>query len=292
MGISSEPIRQLVPSRFLGLNFMDQLRTVLSYYGLNLLILCLSFLSFLVLIKKSRDLRLRKGFTFLLLYILALLTLVVLQVVSGFSGLEWERLLALINTMIPLFIALLLSYLENLQSHAQSWLKKAVKLVAPLIIMTVMIVAIIGIYGYQPIVPSVKVDVNGVSEIVPVAEINNVNSAYQRYMILHAEKYISEGEIASDRVTLNQLIGLNHSFVLIHAIWYYPYSASIQENMTQKNYDYFLIHLPGKSGVFGESVETRSTSLILSGLTNSSIIYSNGESFICGKPIIVNESIG
>jgi hypothetical protein len=59
----------------------------------------------------------------------------------------------------------------------------------------------------------------------------------------------------------------------------------LDESIPEKNYDYFLIHLPGRSGGFQEQAEIRTRSLILEVLSNSShnLIYTNGESFVLDR---------
>jgi hypothetical protein len=286
MGILVTP-KEVIPPRFFELSFLDQLRIVFVYNGADLLLISLSLIGLFVSVRKLGDVRFRKTLAFLGLYFLSMLVLLVLQVFFRFGELEYYRIVYLVLIVCPIFSAIALSYIENALSRT----KKFVKIAVPLLMTLMLAFAIVEFYKFQPIVPSVRVDVNGISSNEPVAEINDVNSAYQRYMIYHTEKYISKGKIASDRTTLNQIIGLNYSLYRQLVVWYYPYSKLVYANITEREYDYFLIHLPGKSGVLSQPAEIRSANLIISGLGESNVLYNNGESFVCGKPFMMNASI-
>jgi len=143
-----------------------------------------------------------------------------------------------------------------------------------------MVLATIQLYGYQPLMPSAS----SISKDLPMDEPIGyrvwVNSAYQRNMITHTEKYVPQDTlIACDAVTRNQIIGLtNHNFSSNHIAWYYPLDKTVPE----RNYNYFLIHRPGKSGAFNEKAEIRTGFLITESLYKSTynILYNNGESYM------------
>jgi len=94
-------------------------------------------------------------------------------------------------------------------------------------------------------------------------------------MIEFAGNYLN-GRIACDLVTREQIKGLtDFSFSVAYITGYYP----LDKSQLEKRYDYFLIHLPGASGPFKEQAEMRTRDLILEAIYNSSVIYTNGESY-------------
>ena len=84
---------------------------------------------------------------------------------------------------------------------------------------------------------------------------------------------------ALDLVTGNQMVGLTDlDFVVEHIGWenYYP----LDKSKLERKYDCFLIHLPGISGGLWERAEIRTRHVILEAIYDSSIVYTNGESYI------------
>jgi hypothetical protein len=121
---------------------------------------------------------------------------------------------------------------------------------------------------------------NVVSKDLPpnesIGEVNEVNTIYQRRMIEFAQRYV-DGPIACDLVTQVQIESLtDFNFSLAYLTPYYP----LDKNQPEIKHDYFLVHLPGISGKFSEPAELRTRDLILNTIYNSSIVYTNGESFI------------
>jgi len=269
---------EAIPQRFFEISFLDKLKILFVYHGADILLIVLTMIGIFIVIKKLH-LRFQRGLVFLSLYVILLWAILLIQIVSRFGELGYGRIIQLVLVVSPIFSAVVIFHFERMRA------KKVVKLLIPLM----MILATIELYHCQPLIPSIKVSLEGSPSIEPIVYVNVVNSAYQRRMIMHAERYISTGRIACDRVTLNQIYGLtDYSFSRTNLAWYYPYSNLLDENTTQEMYDYFLIHLPGKSGVFGEPAEIRSRTLILDGLYGSSIVYTNGESYICSKPFGIN----
>lgn len=222
----------------------------------------------------SRKLCLRsESLVFLSFYILSLWLFLIIGSALGF-GVQWyDRLIRLSSTVFPIFSSISLFYINKRISNT--------KLII-FVISMLMVLATIQLYGYQPLMPPAS----SISKDLPMDEPIGyrvwVNSAYQRNMIKHAETYIPQGTlIACDAVTRNQIIGLtNYNFSRSHIAWYYP----LDKTAPERNYDYFLIHLPGKSGAFQESAEVRTRTLIIESLYKSTktynILYNNGESYM------------
>jgi len=102
-------------------------------------------------------------------------------------------------------------------------------------------------------------------------------------MIAYAEEHIGKGMIACDPVTRNQILGLaDYDFSQSHLSGRYPFEG----NITEETFDYFLIHLPGKSGQLGVKPEVGTRDFIFGVIRNSSMIYSNGESYILTSPFV------
>jgi len=262
--------RQLIPQRFYEIPFLDGLRVILVLYGAEILLMILTIIGIVVTIRKLRT-QFQSGLIFLSLYSISLWVMLLIQFLSGFGGLEYSRILVLSLILSPIFSAIAISYAKKTLA------KKLVKLLIPLL----MVLATIELYGFQPIIPMYE------HTNEPVLYVGIVNSPYQRFMIKYAERYVHVGSIACDRVTQNQIIGLtSYNFSDNHLAWYYPPSKLLYNNITEKEYDYFLIHLPGKSGSFHESAEIRTHSLIVESIYSSNVLYSNGESYVLSKPFM------
>jgi hypothetical protein len=249
------------------IDFIEGLKVVLVWYGATLLVVFLVVVGLLLVAKKFR--KQTKSLIFLFLYIIAislfLISGLALGVASGWS----ERITTQLVVLSPIFCGISLSHIN----------KKAPK-IAAFIIAILIALATIEFYGYQPLVPSASVINNELPADVPIGYRVNVNSIYQKNMIDYAEKHLSQNQdasIACDRVTSFQIVGLTDwNFSTRYLTWYYP----LETTMAETEYQYLLIHLPGKSGRFYEQAEARTPSLVLETVRNSSIIYNNGESFI------------
>jgi len=264
-------------SRFFELHFLDKLRIIILYYGGDIALLFLMLIGILILVKKFHS---NRSLMFLSFYILSLwlFEIVHLMFTGARAGLfEFNRIFEHTLLLSPIFGAISLHYLQKKFRNS--------KLVM-FIILLLIILAAVELYGYQPLVPSARVI--GLPYDEPIVYVTDVNSVYQRRMIDFAERYSGdETHIASDTVTLNQVIGLTSSdFSSKSLLWYYPFSRLLNQSIITMEYDYFLIHVPGKSGPFQDKVETHTRSLILEAVHNSNIVYTNGESYVLAKPFM------
>jgi len=181
--------------------------------------------------------------------------------VGGFRTLGFARLL------FPIFSAIFILSL----SKRRAWMRAVI--LVPMILL-----GTLQFYKCQPLIPSANVLFPGLPANEPIVYVNLVNSVYQRQMINFAKDHAT-GHFALDLVTGNQIVGLTDlDFVLEHIGWviYYP----LGKNDSERKYDCFLIHLPGISGGLYERTEMRTRHVILEAIYDSSITYTNGESYI------------
>ncbi len=257
------PTGGYIPSRFFELTRLDissSIKTILVYYGLDVFLLFLTLGGLVILLKMRKNLDSASNFLFLLSgSMLLLIPMGFLLQVGGF------RVLHLAS---PLFLIIPAAFIKYV-------FKKKFRLRA-FIILSIIFLAPLQLYSCQPLIPSANVLSKDLPTNEPIVYVTNVNSIYQRQMIEFAEDYIA-GRIASDKVTKNQIFGLTEfEFYVNHVVRYYP----LDRNKLEENYEFFLIHLPGISGGFGEQAEIRTRDLIIEAIYNSSIIYTNGESYI------------
>jgi hypothetical protein len=97
-------------------------------------------------------------------------------------------------------------------------------------------------------------------------------------MIYFAISHVN-GIIACTDPTSSQIIGLaGVNYPTANLVDYDPFD----QTQKQQAYDYFLINVPGKSGSPDVEPSLRVPNLILEGIYNSTIVYTNGESYILG----------
>jgi hypothetical protein len=269
------------------LTLENQLKIVVVFYGGSLFFAFLTVLGILVAVKKYSS---SKPLIFISLFLLSIWSLFIFQLVlpAARAGmLEYHRIFVYSLTFAPIFIGLLLAYIDRKFGKVK---------LSPVILSLLVIFATIEVYGCQPLLPIAS----SVRSNLPSDEyfmiIGNVNSAYQRYMIAYAEKHIGKGMIACDPITGNQILGLtDYSFSQSHLADFYPFNynttnALVEYNTAGEKIDYILIHLPGKSGWLGVKPEVGTKDFILGVTRNSSLIYSNGESFILTNPFMYHNT--
>ncbi|MFX0204263.1 MAG: hypothetical protein ACFFCW_49835 [Candidatus Hodarchaeota archaeon] len=257
-----------IASRFFKIDFVKQLNTSLVFNGGDFLLLLFTLVGVLITIRVSR-LRKKQGLLLLSFYFIALMTLLFFGLVLNL-GFHWgNRIFRLASIITPIFSGIFLYYVQT---------KLHTKAVSILIIGLLVILATLQLYRCQPLIPAASELGKQLPSDEPLVYVTKVNTAYQRYMINHAERYLPDGTtIAADKVTGNQLYGLvSMSFWQDHKILYL---LKWPERVPP---DYFLLHLPGIAGGFLEPAENRTRSLILSIIYDSSynIVYSNAESYI------------
>lgn len=255
-----------IPPTFFDLarvDLMGAVQTFLVYYGADLFLLLLTSAGVVTLM-----FRLRKKSNDTAKFVVLFGGLAIILILFGvLAKLGPTRTLHFAELLFPIFSGFSVFYL----GRKMSWLR-------PIIFATIVLLAVFELYGCQPLIPSANVLYRDLPTDVPIANVNGVNSIYQRQMITFVHDHVS-GRIASDAQTGNQLTGLaGYDFSIAHLLGYNP----LDNRQPRQQYDYFMIHYPGKSGTLGESAEMRSPNLILETVRSSSIIYTDGESYVLG----------
>lgn len=270
MGIIEAPwLTGFFHARFFEIGFLDQLRVLLAIHGADLFLMLLTLIGISVIYNKIR-MQGKSELMSLSLYITSLILFFIFGYILDI-GMNWyDRTIRLFLIVTPIFAGISLQFIEA---------KMRNKLIPIFIVGLFLLFSTIEIYRCQPLIPSAKSLSKDLPDDEPLTYLNMVNTIYQRDMILYAEKFFPHGKnIASDVTTARQMYGLTSiNFSQAH-MKYYPLS----KKKTRLKFDYFLIHLPGKSGGFEDPVETRTTNVILSTIYNSryNIIYTNSESYI------------
>lgn len=269
-GVFGEPTpgAEQVPVRFFELarlNMLEAIKSVLPFYGGDIFVLLMSFAGLLILLKMRRQLDdASKFLTVLFGAVFSSIPIGLLLRVGGFRTLGFARLL------FPFFSAIFILHL----SKRKGWMRA-------IILLPMILLCTLQFYNCQPLIPSANVLFADLPASEPIVYVNLVNSVYQRQMINFAKDHAT-GRFALDIVTANQIVGLTGlDFVLEHVGWavYYP----LDKSELEREYDCFLIHLPGISGGFGEKAEMRTRHVILEAIYDSRIVYTNGESYILAK---------
>jgi hypothetical protein len=260
------PQSEYISSTFfehLRVNILSAARSFIVYYGADAFFLVLTIIGLLFLLKWRK--KLNKTANFILVFGWLILFL---MVVGYLMKLGAPRMLGFARLLFPVFAGVVV-----LRIGKKAWI---MKLILPVIFSTIILLATIELYGYQPLVPPANVLYKDLPPDVPMGYAGIVNSIYQRQMISFAENYV-KGRIAAVGPTSSQIVGLtNINFSATSLVSYYP----IDKNQTEQRYDYFLINLPGKSGAPAVEPPLRTTSVIIEYIYNSSIAYTNGESFV------------
>lgn len=261
------PGGRYIPPRFFELAYADILgaiKSLLAFNGADVFLLLLTMAGLIILLKMRKPVTSSLKFLFLFNGLLFLfLPIGFLLKVGGFRMLSFARIL------FPISSSIFILYI----SKRRVWIRAA-------IFLSIILLSTIQLYACQPLIPSASILLKNLPTSEPLVYVVHVNSIYQRQMIKFAENHV-RGRIASDGVTRNQIMGLTeYNFSSAHVMWYYPLSRLADKSAPEREYDYFLTHLPGISGAFHEPAETRTKALILDTIYNSNILYNNGESYI------------
>jgi hypothetical protein len=279
LGPKGERFTQLeaLPS-LLSLSLPSMLRIVLVAYGASLFLIFLTFVGIITVLRKP-DLSKHLFLMTLFLSSIWLFYFAQLALTLGKSGLiEYVRIFRYSLALSPVFIGILLSHFKNKKFNA-------------LIVCMVVMLGSIQLYGCQPLLPIASTVRPNLPSNEYILYVGMVNSAYQRYMINFAQEQIYAGKIACNYITQNQILGFtDYDFYKSHVMEYYPFSISTDANITEREFDYFLAYLPGKSGILAVKNEIGNRAFITEVTQNSSILYSNGESYILGKPFLYSVS--
>jgi hypothetical protein len=249
----------------LRVNPLSAARSFIVFYGATALSLVLTLVALLFLVKWRK--KLNNAANFILVFGWFTLFLIVAGYLMKVGA---PRAVDFAGLLFPVFAGVVV-----LRIGKKEWVRK---LILPVIFSAILLLATIQLYGCQPLISSANVLYKEVPAEVPISYVNVVNSIYQRQMIEFATNHI-KGIIAAVDPTASQIVGLaGTNFSIANLVSYYP----IDKNQAVQKYDFFLINLPGKSGGPPQDVQPalQATKIISEYIQNSSIVYTNGESFV------------
>lgn len=267
------PASERISSTFyehIWVNLPSAIRSFMVFYGADALFLILSLGGLIILLRMRK--KLNRAASFLLLFGVLILLLIV---IGYFLKLGSTRSLFFMEFLYPVFAGL---FVLQISMRVRS--RKVRTGIVACIFFSVMLLATVELYDCQPLISSANVLFKGVPADVPISYVNVVNSIYQRQVIEFAANHIN-GIIAAWNPTDVQIMGLTPiNYSITHVVEYYP----IDKTQPTIAYDYFIIQLPGKSGgppTAQPSLQSRE--IISEYIQNSTIIYTNGESYILGQ---------
>jgi hypothetical protein len=263
------PGSDYIPSTFFQLARAAPLaaaETFLVYYGADLFLLILTLAGLVIMLRMRKKLNNASSF---LIFFLGL-TLAIMMI-GVFIKLGPTRALPFAELLFPIFCGTAVFYLGN----KRKWIRT-------LLFASIILLATLEFYGCQPLIAPANVIYTGLPASVPSGYVNMVNSIYQRQVISFVLSHVVAGRIASDVNTANQIAGVaDDNFMITHVMYYYP----LDTQQPRQEYDLFIIHVPGKGGIISEKANVRVPDLILQTVYNSSVVYSNGESYILAHHI-------
>ena len=263
------PPSEHIPHTFfehIRVNALSAIKSFTAEYGADAFFLLLTLAGLIILLRmwKKRE-RANSAAIFLLLFGWLVLLLIIIGVLIEQGG---RRSLHFARLLYPIFSSLLVLHLTK-NTRLGKWIR-------PVIFLLIILLGTIELYNCQPLVPPANVLYKDLPPNVPLGYRGQVNSIYQRQVVNFASKHVV-GRIACDALTRTQIIGLTgYDFSRTILAGYYP----LDKSQPVRVYEFFITHIPGKSGTFAEKPQVRTPSLILEAIYNSSIVYTNGESYV------------
>jgi hypothetical protein len=244
-------------------NIISAAKSFTVYYGADAFFLLLTIAGLIVLLKMRR--KLNSATTFLSIFGWSILIFMLTGYIFKIGA---PRSMHFIRLLFPFLSSVFVTYAAK-NTRVRT-------LVLPITFLLIILLGTIELYGCQPLVPPANVLYKDLPPDVPMSYVNLVNSIYQRKMIYFAEDYV-DGKIAAASPTSNQILGLTQiNFSMENLVRYYP----LEKSSPEREYDYFLIHLPRKSGPPYVGPRLRTENLIVEAVLNSSVVYTNCEAYI------------
>ena len=275
------PIRPPIPPNFFSLSSGEQM-IILSLYHLDfILVILLSVIGFLLFLRSfsNRASELRKLLIPLSMQII-FISVLFFQLVFKIGQIEYSRFISYLLIFSPIFIGETLLGFETFLKR-RYLTNKIWKSILSVSLMSLIIVAFIQAFPYQPIVPK-RAIIND-SESQPVVYLHTVLSNNQISMLQFVKNHLLPGvKIGADIVTFNSAIGFwgIEQTQIIHLQRALP-TQPIQNG----KWAIFLYHRPGPAGPLFEQLEYRNLAIIplLNLPTNWSVLYDNGGSFVISR---------
>lgn len=267
----------LVPATFFKVPFSAKVVFLVLEYVMDAVIVLMSCIGVIVLFVKLRykNRNLYERFYMFLLCIMgAILALLAFQFLSGFSGVEYVRLIVYAMVLSPFLAGLFLWHLSHYFARYRFGFAFVV-----LVLFLCISISLVQIFPSQPIAPRANVLSPDLPSNEYIFDFRSLNTIYQERMILFAESVSSNSTtVASDTVTRWQIDGFANDTFALRVIYASPLTV---QNL---GWDLLLLHYDGRAGPLNEPVENR-TSEKLDELKNSggNVIYDNGQSFIIAK---------
>lgn len=266
----STPVTEYVSASFfsvLRINPIAAARSFIAWLGADAFFLILTLFGLFVMLRTRK--RLNQVAKFLTIFCSIVFFLIAIGVFIKAGG---TRLMIFAEFLFPIFSAIFLFRIGKKTRFR--------RIIVGLVFFLMIFLATIQFYGYQPLIPSANVLYPKLPQNVPTSLVGMVNTIYQRQMIAFAGKYVS-GKVATVIPTDAQILGLiNESYAFLHVYTYNP----MDESQPKQQYDYFLINMPGQSGVTASEPIFRDPNLIANYISNGTLVYSNGESYIMKSP--------
>ena len=269
----TNPVSQRIGTGSFAVLRINPIAAVMSFvviYGADVLFSLLTFAGLLLMLRMRK--RLNPVSKFLAILCSIILVLGVVGVVLSAGG---PRLLFVAESLFPIFSSVFVFSMLRKKTRVR-------KLIVGVVFFLIIFSATIEFYGCQPLVPSANVLYKHLPSSVQLNNIGQVNSIYQRQMIIFAAKYLSEKVAAVFPIT-TQIIGLTDTNFSLNVVSYDP----LDSNLTKPYYNFLLINMPGPAGHYAGNpdLSLNSPSLVSNYISNQTIIYTNGESYIiANKP--------
>ena len=270
VGISTgtNPVSQRIGTGSFAVFRVNPIAALTSFgviYGADLLFLLLTFAGLLFMLRMRKRLNPASNFIAILYSII-----LVFGVVGAIIGVGGRRLLVVAESLFPIFSSVFIFMVLKKNTHFR-------KLIVGVVFSLIIFLAAIQFYGCQPLVPSANVLYNELPSSVQLNNLGQVNSLYQRQMIIFSEKHIS-GKVAAIFPITHQIIGLTDRNFSLNVVTYNP----LDSNLTKPYYNFLLINMPGPAGNYAGNpdLSLNSPDLISNYISNQPIIYTNGESYI------------
>jgi hypothetical protein len=265
----------LVPTTFFKVPLLAKVTFFALNYANEAVIALLSCAGAIVLfLKLGKEIRetSKEFHTFLLSLLCAILGSLTLQFLSGFTGIEYDRLIAYGIALSPFLVGFLLWYVHKCFNR-----HRLGSVVVALLLFAIMSASILSIYPYQPAAPRANVLSADLPNNEYVYDFRSVNTVYQVNLIFFAQNFSTSNTIvAADTVTRWQIAGFASDAFNSRTLYNSP--------LDYQNLDWtlFLCHYDGKAGPLIEAVENRTSHRlndIKNGLGND-VVYDNGQSFV------------
>jgi hypothetical protein len=266
------PRSEFIFPRFFELAHADMagaMKSILVYDGADVLFLLTTLAGLIIMLNMRKQLNDTSRFLFLFTGVVLLFFPIGLVLKVGLF-----RVLYYLRPLFPVFSSIFVLYLIK----NKAWIRV-------LLLSSIILLVTVQLYSCQLLIPPANILLQDLPADEPLVYVNKVNTIYQRQMVYFAMSHISR-QIACDISTKNQIIGLtDFNFSRTHIVDYYP----LDRSQSEKEYNFFLIHFPGIGGPFVEQAEKRTGDLIRKAAENSSIIYTNGESYVLTEPFLYSK---